>query len=283
MLGWWAREGRGPARARVDGGEITGGQVASTGYAAQPVEAIAYVSAHDNETFFDKVQYAAPAEATLGDRVRMQMMGVSIVACAQGVPFFHAGVDVLRSKSLDADSYNSGDHFNRLDWSYVTSNFGVGLPVAEKNRDRWSIIAPILARSEIAPGKEQITAMNAYFRRMLSVRKSSPLFRLRSAEDVQARVAFHNTGKGQVPGLIVMSISDTGEGLPDIDPKYKRIVVVFNATKKPQLFNGGDWGDAEFELHPILAECDDRVAESGVEDGGLAVPPRTTAVFVEPQ
>lgn len=27
----------------------------------------------------------------------------------QGVAFFHAGSDILRSKSLDRDSYNSGD------------------------------------------------------------------------------------------------------------------------------------------------------------------------------
>ncbi len=27
----------------------------------------------------------------------------------QGIAFFHAGSDILRSKSLDRDSYNSGD------------------------------------------------------------------------------------------------------------------------------------------------------------------------------
>ena len=28
----------------------------------------------------------------------------------QGIAFFHAGSDVLRSKSLDRDSYNSGEY-----------------------------------------------------------------------------------------------------------------------------------------------------------------------------
>lgn len=31
----------------------------------------------------------------------------------QGIPFFHAGDEMFRSKSLDRDSYNSGDWFNR--------------------------------------------------------------------------------------------------------------------------------------------------------------------------
>jgi pullulanase/glycogen debranching enzyme len=42
-----------------------------------------------------------------------------------GVPFVHAGDDLLRSKSLDRDSYNSGDHFNRVDWTGRDNNFGV--------------------------------------------------------------------------------------------------------------------------------------------------------------
>jgi hypothetical protein len=66
--------------------------------------------------------------------------GNAIVALAQGVPFFHAGQDMLRSKSLDRDSYNSGDWFNRLDFTYQTNNWGVGLPVAEKNEANWPLI-----------------------------------------------------------------------------------------------------------------------------------------------
>jgi pullulanase len=57
----------------------------------------------------------------------------------QGIPFFHAGDDTLRSKSLDRDSYNSGDWFNRLDFSYETNNFGVGLPPKEKNEEKWDM------------------------------------------------------------------------------------------------------------------------------------------------
>ncbi len=264
-----------------NGQQTTGGRFESVGFAAEPQEVINYVSAHDNETFFDKIQYSAPRAATVEDRVRMQMMGLSIVSVSQGVPFFHAGSEILRSKSLEADSYNAGDWFNKLDWTYQSNNFAVGLPSAEKNRDRWNIIGPILAREEIRPGQEHIRATLAHFKEMVAVRSSSPLFRLRTAADVKARVKFHNTGSGQVPGLIVMSISDTGEGLADLDPSVDQIVVVFNATTEAIEHGGADWEGLGFELHPILAgSADEAVKTASFDDGTFSVPARTTAVFV---
>jgi hypothetical protein len=46
----------------------------------------------------------------------------------------HRRIGVGLFQSLDRDSYNSGDWFNRLDFSYKSNNFGVGLPGAEKNQ-----------------------------------------------------------------------------------------------------------------------------------------------------
>ena len=39
--------------------------------------------------------------------------------------FWHAGIDLLRSKSLDRNSYDSGDWFNRIDWSGDESTLGL--------------------------------------------------------------------------------------------------------------------------------------------------------------
>jgi len=262
---------------------VRGGDLDYGGYTADPQEAINYVSAHDNETFFDKIQYAAAQDATLGDRVRMQNLGMSIVGLGEGIPFFHAGVDMLRSKSMDADSYNSGDWFNRLDFTYETNNFGVGLPPAEKNRDRWSIIGPLLAREDLRPGRAEIEAAVRHFREILAIRRSSPLFRLRTAEEIQARVRFHNTGPGQIPGVIAMSVSDEVEGLPDLDTDVEHIVVLVNATKESQTVRDERWGTLAFELHPILTESADEVVRGSTFDsveGGFTVPPRTAAVFV---
>jgi pullulanase-type alpha-1,6-glucosidase len=268
-----------------NGREILGAQYEGVGYAADPQEAINYVSAHDNETFFDKIQYAAPADATLDDRVRMQNLALSVVALGQGIPFFHAGSDMLRSKSMEADSYNSGDWFNRLDWSYEANNFGVGLPSAEKNRDRWDIIRPLLAREDITPGRDEIMRTVHHFRELLKIRKSTILFRLRTAEDVQARTRFYNVGPDQIPGLIVMGVSDEIESRP-IDTNYRRVLVFLNGTTDAIVYDNIDWKGTAFELHPVHQASHDEVVRGAAFDGGegaFTIPARTAAVFVQPR
>ena len=47
-------------------------------------------------------------DSPLGDRIRRHRLALALVAVSQGVAFFHAGDPILRSKSLDRDSYNSG-------------------------------------------------------------------------------------------------------------------------------------------------------------------------------
>jgi hypothetical protein len=66
----------------------------------------------------------------------MASLCLGLLVLSQGVPFVHAGDDLLRSKSLDRDSYNSGDWFNRIDWTGATNGFGSGLPVSTKNGAR---------------------------------------------------------------------------------------------------------------------------------------------------
>jgi pullulanase len=122
-----------------NGNLVTGADVdyngSPAGYTADPQEHIVYISKHDNQTLYDINAYTIPtATTTMTDRVRVQQMGLSIVSLSQGVPFYHAGSDLLRSKSMDRDSYNSGDWFNKLDFTYASNNWGVGLPVAGKNQ-----------------------------------------------------------------------------------------------------------------------------------------------------
>lgn len=271
------------------GGELVDGtQIDYNGspaaYTADPQENIIYVSKHDNETLYDTIMYKAPDATTMDERVRMQILGLSYVAYAQGVPFFHAGSDMLRSKSMDRDSYNSGDWFNRLDFSYTTNNFGVGLPPAEKNQSDWEMMRPFLANPDSQPTSDHIVATVERFRDMLRVRYSSPLFRLRTAEDVIARLSFLNTGPEQIPGLIVMALDDTvGE---DLDLNHARIVVLFNGRPEATSFAVEDFAGSEFALHPALAAGADAVmteASFDAETGTFSVPAWTTAVFVLPQ
>ncbi|MBE2239059.1 MAG: pullulanase-type alpha-1,6-glucosidase, partial [Caldilineaceae bacterium] len=91
---------------------------APAGYTLDPQENIVYADKHDNQTLFDVVQLAAPDSATIEDRAQMAQLGHAIVLLSQGVPFQQAGTELLRSKSFDRDSYNSGDWFNFLDFTY---------------------------------------------------------------------------------------------------------------------------------------------------------------------
>jgi pullulanase-type alpha-1,6-glucosidase len=268
------------------GNEVTGSQVdyngQPAGYTEDPQEDITYISKHDNQTLYDNNAYKIPLGTSMADRVRIQNLGLSTVFLGQGVPFMQAGSELLRSKSLDQDSYNSGDWFNRLDFTYQANNFGVGLPVAGKNQGNWPIMAPLLADPNLAPAPADIAQMADLYQELLRIRYSSPLFRLQTAEDVQARVAFHNTGPWQIPGLIVMSLSDQVE--PGLDPEVERIFVLINASGESQEFTPAGLVGTYFELHPVQQDSADpvvRTASFDMASGAFSVPARTAAVFVE--
>jgi pullulanase len=271
-----------------NGNLVTGAQVdyngSPTGYTEQPFEAITYISKHDNQTLYDINVYGMPPSATMEERVRAQIVGLSTVALGQGVPFFHAGSEILRSKSLDRDSYNSGDWFNRLDYTYQHNNFGVGLPVAEKNLDNWPIMVPYLADPALVAGETDISLTTAMFEELLAIRASSPLFQLGDAALVQERLAYHNTGPSQLPGLIVMSLSDlVGD---DLDPNHQLIVVLINANDEAQTFTEGALVGLDLELHPVLQNSVDPLVQTSnfnVATGAFEIPGRTTAVFILPE
>ncbi|EIE23312.1 alpha-1,6-glucosidase, partial [Coccomyxa subellipsoidea C-169] len=167
------------------------------GYAVNPWETVNYAACHDNETLFDQIMLKSAEDEGIDTRVRRCQLAMALVAFSQGVAFFHAGDEILRSKSLDRDSYNSGDWFNRLDFSYATNNFGVGLPPAAKNEAAWPIKQPLLANHSFKPSSDLIKASKAYFEELLRVRYSSPLFRLPTADAIKRQVTFHNTGPEQ--------------------------------------------------------------------------------------
>ena len=230
-----ALAGTGKEFAFVDnhGAFVKGAQLSyhgrPAGYSCDPSEVINYISAHDNQTLFDNSQYKLPIETTMSDRVRVNNLGLALVALAQGIPFFHAGDDTLRSKSFDRNSYNSGDWFNRLDWTYQTNNFAVGRPADWENEHDWPVMKPLLKNRAIKPGFLDIYSSHLYFKDLLRIRKSSPLFRLPTGEEVRERVKFHNVGPSQQPALIVMVIHDRPERV--LDPEAKSLVILFNADK----------------------------------------------------
>ncbi|KAK4799461.1 hypothetical protein SAY86_024826 [Trapa natans] len=277
-----------------DGKEVKGSEVLTYGgtpvaYTLCPMETVNYVSAHDNETLFDIISMKTHMEISVSERCRINHLATSIVALSQGIPFFHCGDEMLRSKSLDRDSYNSGDWFNRLDFTYNSNNWGVGLPPKDKNERSWPLIKPRLANPSFKPGKSHILAAINNFLDVLRIRYSSPLFRLKTAAAVQERVRFLNTGPSSIPGVIVMSIEDGYEGIPGLtklDPIFSYIVMIFNASPDEISFSSPVMRARTLQLHPVQIMSLDEVVKKSVynaSSGSFTVPARTTSVFVEPR
>ncbi|GER28944.1 pullulanase [Striga asiatica] len=273
----------------VKGCEVSVHDGKPVAYALGPVETVNYVSAHDNETLFDIVSLKTPVNISVGERCRINHLATSIIALSQGIPFFHAGDEILRSKSLDRDSYNSGDWFNRLDFSYSSNNWGVGLPPREKNERNWPLIKTRLGNPAFMPQRSHILEAFENFCSFIRIRYSSPLFRLRTANAIQERVRFHNTGSSWVPGVIVMSIEDGYEGYPglsQLDPIYSYIVVIINVCPTEITFTSPPLSEKHLQLHPIQMTSADEIVKKSTynsSSGSFRIPSRTTSVFVQPR
>jgi pullulanase len=251
------------------------------GYASQPDEVVNYVENHDNQTLFDNNVLKLPRTASREERARVQLLGAAVVAFSQGIAYFHAGIDVLRSKSLDRNSYDSGDWFNRLDWTYRDNGFGSGLPPEGDNGSSWPVFKPLLADAALKPTRADIAWMRDAFRDLLRIRSGTTLLRLRNAEQVQRRLRFFNTGPQQEP--TVMAAHLDGAGLEGAG--WRDLVYVINADKRAHAVEDPALAGSHFELHPVLASprAADRRARQARYDaatGRFTVPPRTAVVFV---
>jgi len=265
------------------------------GYAIDPADIINYVSKHDNETLWDQLQYTLPTTMTLAERVRAQNIAATIPLMSQGIPFFQLGGDFLRSKSMDRNTYDSGDWFNYVDFTMSSNNWLVGLPLTQDNESRWAEMANFIYSPERGASMNEIEFASNVFNELLHIRSSSSLFRLTTGADIIDRIGFHNIGKGQTQGLIVMSIDDgtaTTDESPraDIDPMVDAIVVIVNSSNKEQTH--GIASAQGFELHQVLMNSVDASVRGasfapGTGDnegkGMFSVPALTTAVFVKAQ
>ncbi|HAK92988.1 alpha-1,6-glucosidase domain-containing protein [Massilia timonae] len=252
------------------------------GYASQPAEAVNYVENHDNQTLYDINALKLPVATSAAERARVQALGMAINAFSQGVAYYHAGIDVLRSKSLDRNSFNSGDWFNRLDWTYRDNFFGTGLPPAADNAKDWPLFKPLLANAALKPAPGDIAFARDAFRDLLRIRASSTLLRLRSAEDINARLRFFNTGPQQVPTVLAAWID--GQGYPGAN--FAGLGYLVNVDKKAHTIDAALLRGKKLRLHPVHAAsgATDRRAREARFDGArgtFTVPARTAVVFVE--
>ena len=81
-----------------------------------PAQSVNYASCHDNMTLFDRIVYSTTRESR-ENQVRMNKLCAAIYLCCQGMPFIHAGEELLRSKGFDHNSYKSPDSVNSIKWA----------------------------------------------------------------------------------------------------------------------------------------------------------------------
>ncbi|MFH8251342.1 pullulanase-type alpha-1,6-glucosidase [Microbacterium sp. B2969] len=254
------------------------------GYADEPDETINYVDAHDNNTLYDLSVLKLPVGTSMADRVRMNTLELATATLSQSPSFWHAGTELLRSKSLDDNSYNSGDWFNRIDWTGTESTFGSGLPMQADNGDRWDILKPLLANPALKPGASDMAAAEASALDLLRVRNEVGLLRLGSADLIEQKVTFPNSGADATPGVIVMLIDDlVGK---DVDPSLRGALVVFNASPTATTQTIASLEGRGFALTPAQAKGSDAVVKAttwNASNGAVTVPARSVAVLVEKQ
>ncbi|MFR0352175.1 pullulanase-type alpha-1,6-glucosidase [Streptomyces sediminimaris] len=255
----------------TDGKEVTGGEVdyngRPAGYADAPGDAVAYADAHDNESLFDALTYKLPKGTSAADRARMQVLAMATATLSQGPSLSQAGSDLLRSKSLDRNSFDSGDWFNAIHWNCADGNgFGRGLPMAADNASKWPYAKPLL--SSVRVGCPQIEGASAAYRDLLRIRSSEQAFSLGTAGQVQSELSFPLSGKDETPGVITMELGD--------------LVVVFNATPGKREQHVAALAGTGYRLHPVQSAGADPVVKSSAYDrktGTFVVPGRTVAVF----
>ncbi|WP_328746759.1 pullulanase-type alpha-1,6-glucosidase [Streptomyces sp. NBC_00285] len=256
----------------TDGKEVTGAQVdyngQPAGYADAPGDALAYADAHDNESLFDALTYKLPAGTGADDRARMQVLVMATAALSQGPALSQAGTDLLRSKSLDRNSFDSGDWFNAVHWNCEDGNgYGRGLPMAADNATKWPYAKPLLGSVKV--GCRQIEGASGAYRDLLRIRTTEKAFSLATADRVQSQLSFPLSGKDETPGVITMELGD--------------LVVVFNATPNARTQRVDALAGRTYRLHPVqTAGADPTVKGASYEkkSGTFAVPGRTVAVFL---
>jgi len=246
------------------------------GYASAPGEAVNYIENHDNQTLFDIDTFKLPLATSTADRARVQVLGMAINAFSQGVAYFHAGVDTLRSKSLDRNSFNSGDWFNRIDWSYQDNYFGTGLPPEKDNGKDYALVKPLLANAALKPSPADIAYARDAFRALLQIRASSTLFRMRTAADVTQRLRFFNTGSTQTPTMLAAHLDGRGYA----GARFKGITYLVNVDKVAHTVQDAGARGKRLRLHPV--QVPDTVgAAFDAATGAFTVPARSAVVWID--
>lgn len=246
-------------------------------YAKDPADTINYVSKHDNQSLWDNHQYRLPYDMPAEQRVRVHNLSLAYPMLAQGIPFIHMGSELLRSKAFLRDSYDYGDWYNAVDFSYQSNNYDVGLPPAQTDEGNWPIISKVLenngTRDDVSPAQIKFAAEQ--FADWIKIRMSSKLLRLETEQQILQQVKFLNTGPNHQAGLIVMQINDNQDNL---DPMRESLLVIFNNNVSKQMLTVENVG--QYQLHPVQKNgADDIVKQTKIGAHTVEVPAFSAVVL----
>ena len=122
-------------------------------WAKSPMQCINYVSCHDNHTLWDRLAISATDQPE-GLRARMQRLALTAVLTSQGVPFLHAGSEMLRTKRGAENSYNLPDGINQINWNWrsqhaETFDYIQALIQIRKTHPAFRMMDPAMIRKHI--------------------------------------------------------------------------------------------------------------------------------------
>ncbi len=172
-------------------------------YAAQPYNTVTYCECHDNHCLKDRLDISAK-DASEADRKKMYKLALSIVLTSQGISFLHAGTEFMRTKKGVENSFESPDSINAIDW-------------------------------DLKGAHEDVFE---YVKKLISIRKQHPAFRMMDAKQVAANIVFE---KQTEPGVVTYTINGAAVG-----DKWKKIRICFNGTAAQQkvILGGKEWKTA---------------------------------------
>jgi pullulanase len=230
---------------------------AITDFTDGPTETINYISAHDNYTWWDKLDHrwnptTPPPHYGQDELIRMDRFGASMVLTAQGIPFIHGGCDFLRTKRTGdpaqdeetiRNSYAAGDDVNALDWARKVTHL----------------------------------ATFDYYSGLIELRLARPELRLPTAADIQDHQ--HALTVGVPTGVIAYTLDDVTPG-----DGWGALMVVHNATALPVSLPlaAGHWevvvDEDEAGTTPVTTGVS-RLVSTDLAPAVVEVPRRSTVVL----
>ncbi|MGM0608607.1 MAG: type I pullulanase [Candidatus Muiribacteriota bacterium] len=181
---------------------ITGIKGAVDDFSQSAQEVVNYVSAHDNLTLYDKIVQVRPEES-FKEHAKRSALANSIVMFSQGIPFLHGGVEILRTKGGNHNSYNVGDEVNMIRWSEKAKHYKVF----------------------------------EYYKKIIQLRQNNPGFRLSKGEDISKNIQILQTQEGIIgvenkkDNILVFFNANKEETTLNIPGRWKILLSGFDFKK----------------------------------------------------